>query len=216
MEEKRIAARSAVSLITHGMKVGIGTGSTVAFAIEELGRRVKEGLNVICVPTSKQSEERLKSHGVPVMRLREAGMLDVCIDGADQVDRELNLLKGGWGAHTMEKIVASSSERFIIIVDESKLCERLNKPVPLEIIPEAIRFVERRIGELGGKLELRRERSELGNLLADAHFGEISDVPEMDRKLSCIPGIVEHGIFPCDMVSEVHVGTKKGAKILKK
>jgi ribose 5-phosphate isomerase A len=211
---KRAAGISAASLVEDGMIVGLGTGSTARYSIIEIGRRMRrEGMRVKGIPTSSYAMKLAKECRIPITNLERDPWIDLAIDGADQVDGKLNLIKGGWGAHTMEKIVASSAERFIVVVDESKMTPILSKPVPLEVIPEARNLVAEMVKSLGGSFTIRRRKAESGNYLVNSGFGEIEEPCELGRKLSCIPGIVEHGIFPSDMVTEVHVGKKDGVKI---
>lgn len=202
-QSKKIAAEKACELVKDGMVVGLGTGSTTAFAIKELGRRVREeGLKIRGVPTSYASEALAIECGIPLTSLAESPVLDIDIDGADQVDVSLNVIKGGGAAHTREKIVAMSSKTFVVIVDDKKFSDVLNRGVPIEVIPYARELVIRHIEKLGGKCTLRSGSgkdgpviSDNGNMIMDCDFGVIQNPAALAEKLSQIPGLVEHGIF---------------------
>jgi ribose 5-phosphate isomerase A len=221
-KKKEKAAESAVSFIKDGMVVGLGSGSTAEIAVRRIGNRIKEEeLEVLGVPTSLRTEMVAIECGVPVTTLSEHSSLDICIDGADQVDSQLNLIKGGWGSHTREKIVSYATKRLVICIEEEKMVELLNKPVPLEVLPYAVKIVEREVKELGGVPVLRAEGNkggyfitENGNLIIDADFGIIKNPKSMSNALSSVVGSVEHGIFT--NAAEVHVGDEKGVKIFKK
>ena len=220
--KKEKAAESAASLIKDGMVVGLGSGSAAEIAIRRIGDRVKkEELEVWGVPTSLRTEMVAIECGVRVTTLSEHPSLDMGIDGADQVDSQLNLIKGGWGSHTREKIVSYAAKKLVICVEEEKMVKLLNKPVPLEVLPYAVKIVERQVKELGGTCVLRAEGNkgryfitESGNLIIDADFGVISNPKSMSNALSSVVGSVEHGIFT--NATEVHVGDEKGVKILKR
>jgi len=222
MNLKRDAALSALKLVEDGMVLGLGTGSTAEEFLLALSERIKkEELEVIGIPTSFRTKRIAIELGIPLSTLYEHPEPDLAVDGADEVTEKLHAIKGGGGAHTMEKIVAYSSKRFLIIVDESKLSKRLSRAVPLEIIPSALPLVERELLSLDAKLVLREGTgkygpviSENGNLIADAFFREISDPEKLEKEINAIPGVVENGIFSrCD---EVHCSTKKGVRILRR
>ncbi len=221
-KKKEKAAESAASLIKDGMVVGLGSGSTAEFVIRRIGERIKEeGLELLGVPTSLRTEMLAIECGIPITSLSEHPSLHMCIDGADQVDTQLNLIKGGWGSHTREKIVSYATKKLVICVEEDKMAEMLNKPVPLEVLPYAVKIVERQVKELGGVSVLRAEGNrggyfvtENGNLIIDADFGIIKNPDEMSIALSSVVGCIEHGIFT--NATEVHVGDEKGVKVLKK
>ncbi|MBC7109947.1 MAG: ribose-5-phosphate isomerase RpiA [Archaeoglobi archaeon] len=222
MNLKRDAALSALKLVEDGMVLGLGTGSTAEEFLLALSERIKkEELEVIGIPTSFRTKRIAIELGIPLSTLYEHPEPDLAVDGADEVTEKLHAIKGGGGAHTMEKIVAYSSKRFLIIVDESKLSERLSRAVPLEIIPSALPLVERELLSLDAKLVLREGTgkygpviSENGNLIADAFFREISDPEKLEKEINAIPGVVENGIFSrCD---EVHCSTKRGVRILRR
>jgi len=210
-DDKKIAARAAVDLVTDGMILGLGTGSTAVFAINILGERVKEGLKIKGVPTSDASAKLATSVGIPLVTLDEYPVLDLDIDGADEVDSSLNLIKGGGGALLHEKIVAAASKRVIIIVDEKKVVERLGRfHLPVEVIPFARGHVEKVLSEMGAAVLLRKKdgtvfRTDENNIILDCDFGLIDDPSELASRLSQVPGIVEHGLF-IDMVERVIVG----------
>jgi ribose 5-phosphate isomerase A len=207
---KEAAGRSIAELVEDGTVVGLGTGTTVARSIAYLGRRiVDEGLSIAGVPTSHQSMLLAVKHGVPLTTLCEHPQIDIALDGADQVDARLNLIKGGGGAHTREKIVARAALRFCVAVDASKLAPRLSLPVPLEVLPLACPVVRNEVNNLGATARLRRSEqnrvfvTDDGNLILEADFGIITNPEKLAKDLSSIPGVVEHGIF-LD-ISEVHV-----------
>jgi len=201
---KERAGRRAAEYVKDGMRVGLGTGSTVHFSILALGERKPD---ITCVATSERTHELALRLGLAVLPPDEVGSLDVAIDGADEVDRELNLVKGGGGAHLREKIVAAMAARFIVVVDESKLVEQLGAfGLPLEVLPFAPGVVAERVRALGASGVVAREAlSDNGNLLMDADFGRIAEPDRLARELACVPGLVEHGIFPAAMVERVVV-----------
>ncbi len=220
--EKEKAAESASSLISDGMVVGLGTGSTAEIVIREIGNRIKrEEFEIFGVPTSLRTEMIAIECGIPITTLSEHPSLDICIDGADQVDSELNLIKGGWGSHTREKIVSYAAKKLVICVEEEKIMGQLTKPVPLEVLPYAVKIVEKQVKKLGGEPALRSEGTrggysvtEHGNLVIDADFGVIDKPKEVSAALSSVVGSLEHGIFT--NAAEVHVGVEKGVRILKR
>jgi ribose 5-phosphate isomerase A len=199
---RKNAAEKACELVKDGMAVGLGTGSTTAYAIRELGRRVDEGLDIVGVPTSYASEALAIECGIPLVSLAARPELDVDIDGADQVDASLNVIKGGGAAHTREKVVACSSNTFAVVIDGNKLKDVFNRSVPIEVLPYARKLVEKNIAELGGTCTLRTGTgkdgpviSDNGNFIMDCDFGPINKPAALAEKLSQVPGLVEHGIF---------------------
>ncbi|MCS7120979.1 MAG: ribose-5-phosphate isomerase RpiA [Archaeoglobaceae archaeon] len=213
------AAKAALELVKDGMIVGLGSGSTVEIFIEMLAEKVKNGLEVVCVPSSYQSHMLAASLGIKVSDLFTYNELDICVDGADQVDREMNCIKGKGAAMTREKIVAAASRKVVIIVDESKLSEKLNAKVPVEILPFSYKFVLKEL-ERFGKVELRRGTGKLGpvvtdngNFILDCDFGVIEDAEELETSIKLIPGVVECGILPSKMVDVVIVGSSSGFEI---
>ncbi|MDM7920034.1 MAG: ribose 5-phosphate isomerase A [Methanosarcina sp.] len=215
--EKRAAGIAAAGLVSSGMVVGLGTGSTVAYTIKELGRRVKEdGLDILGVVTSYQSEMLAIDAGIRLTTLSQNPELDIAIDGADQIDSELRAIKGGGAAHTREKIVSVSAKRFVVVADDSKTSTQLDKPVPVEVMPFAKELVLNKIRELGGVPKLRSAVkkdgpviTDNGNFVIDVDFGVIKDPESLALQLSAIPGVVEHGIF-CN-VDELYIGNKDGS-----
>jgi ribose 5-phosphate isomerase A len=194
---KELAGRRAAEAVEDGMRVGLGTGSTVHHTILALGERRPR---ITCVATSDRTAELATRLGLHVVSPDELVALDIAIDGADEVDPDFNLIKGGGGAHTREKIVASMADRFIVVVDESKLVERLGALV-----------LAARVEALGAREVTRRpEPSDNGNVLLDAHFGAIEDPVGLAARLAAIPGLVEHGIFLGDMLERVVVASPDG------
>jgi len=203
---KQQAGIAAANLVQHGMSVGLGTGSTVFFALEKLAERQKTGgLKFFGVSTSFSTTLLCRKMGI---ELREAGSvshLDLAIDGADEIDPNLNLIKGRGAAHLLEKIVASLADKFIIVADSAKLVQNLGEkfPLPLEILPAALGLVETRIKSLGGTMEVRMAGackdgptiSDSGNIIADAKFGLIEEPARLCKELDSIPGLVGHGLF---------------------
>ncbi|HUS74993.1 MAG TPA: ribose-5-phosphate isomerase RpiA [Methanothrix sp.] len=221
-DAKKAAGEAAAKLVKSGMVVGLGTGSTVAWTIKRLGERVKEeGLEILGVPTSFQAENLAIASGIKLTTLNSHPVLDLAIDGADQVDTNLFVIKGGGAAHTREKVVACSARRFVIVADESKYVEKLTWPVPVEILPFAFSLVEQRLKELGGKPVLRLGKmkdgpviTDNGNFVMDVDFGVIEDPAALAAKISPIPGVVEHGIF--DNLDELYLAKADGVEIIKR
>ena len=208
-QAKQQAAIEAVRLIPDGAVVGLGTGSTAYYAIVELGRRIREeGASYTGVPTSYSAEALARQCGVPLTYLRNVARVDIAVDGADEIDPQLDLIKGAGGALTLEKMVDSYADCFVVIADESKLVDRLghSASVPLEVLPSAMYTVEQGIIRLGGTPRLRVGPGGPGhdgpiiteheNLLVDVRFEGIEDPWEMERSLNAIPGVVENGVFP--------------------
>ena len=201
-EAKRRAADHAIALVNDGQVIGLGTGSTAKFAIEGLGRRVSDGLLIKGVPTSSATEKLARKVGIPLVDLNEALVVDITLDGADEVDVDFNMIKGGGGALTREKLVALASKRRIILVDESKLVSKLGqlRSLPVEVLPFAWAFSARRLCELGCTTSLR-DQTELpfvtdnGNYILDCEFGAIADPPALERQIKLLPGVVDCGLF---------------------
>ncbi|MGB9676614.1 MAG: ribose 5-phosphate isomerase A [Candidatus Bathyarchaeales archaeon] len=219
---KRNAAIEAVKNVKDGFIVGLGSGSTAAYAIEEIGNRIKhEKLHVMGVPTSYQAFMIAIKNGIPITTLEEHTTLDLTIDGADQVDEKLNLIKGMGGALAREKIVAYSSKKLLIVIDENKKVKTLGEgdhPVPIEVIPFAVPLVMQKIREMGGKPALREGIKKVGpvitdngNVIIDAHFGLIKSPEEVEYKLKALPGVVETGLF-VNMADVVYVGKLVGVE----
>ena len=211
---KELAGRAAAAYVTDGMTVGLGTGSTVHFTIVDIGERVAAGdLAVVCCATSTATDELARSLGIRVVAPGELGRLDIAIDGADEVDSDCNLVKGGGGAHTREKIVAAMAERFVVVVDESKLVGRLGAfGLPVEVVPFGADVVTRWLTGLGAaSVTLRDRASDNGNPILDAAFGEITEPAALAAQLDAMPGVVDHGIFLADMVERVVVAGADGS-----
>ncbi|MBD1893534.1 ribose-5-phosphate isomerase RpiA [Trichocoleus sp. DQ-A3] len=203
---KQEVGKAAAARVQSGMIVGLGTGSTTAYAIESLGDRLKSGdlKDIKGIPTSFQASVLAKQYGIPLTTLDEADRIDIAIDGADEVDPQHNLIKGGGAAHTQEKIVDCLAEQFIVVVDSSKLVDKLGSTfrVPVEVIPMAITPVMRAIEKLGGKPELRMGVkkagpvvTDQGNLVIDVKFDTLDNPGELEKTLNNIPGVLENGLF---------------------
>ena len=217
-DAKTLAGEAAAELVKSSMVVGLGTGSTVAWTIKRLGERVKEEcLDFLGIPTSFQAENLAIASGIKLTTLNSHPVLDLAIDGADQVDHNLYVIKGGGAAHTREKVVACSARRFVIVADESKYVQKLTWPVPVEVLPFTFRLVERRLRDLGGKPVLRLGKmkdgpviTDNGNFVMDVDFGVIEDPKGLAAKISPIPGVVEHGIF--DNLDELYLARAGGVE----
>jgi ribose 5-phosphate isomerase A len=201
-QEKEAVGRAAAKLARDGDVVGLGTGSTAYFAVIALGERVKAGLKIIGIPTSVQTGDLARQLGIPLTTLDERPEIDITIDGADEVDPKLNLIKGGGGALLREKVVASASKKMVVVADSSKVVPVLGKfPLPVEIISFARTVVENKIVALGASPKLRAKAdgspfiTDNGNQILDCSFGKIADPAALALALSNIPGIVEHGLF---------------------
>ena len=214
---KRAAGEAAAAEVTDGDVVGLGTGSTAAHAIRDLGKRVADGLDIEGVATSYQSRALAKEVGIPLLSLSDVARVAVAVDGADQVDLGANaLVKGGGAAHAREKVVASAADRFVVVADGSKLAEPLDHPVPVEVLPDALARVERAVRDAGGDPELRpAERkdgpviTDNGNLVLDCDFDAVEEPASLARTLSGVAGVVEHGLF-VGMADAVFVGDDDG------
>lgn len=212
---KRAAAYAAVAEIQAGMIVGLGTGSTAAYAIEALAARVVEGLAVEAVATSLRTADAARASGIRILDFARIAEVDLCIDGVDEIDPSLRAIKGAGGAMLREKIVAASATRMIAIADESKDVPHLGtRPVPVEFLPFARAFIERRITALGGLPMLRLTEegalyvTDQGNPVLDCGFGPIDDPDALGAALSGCPGLVGHGLFLTE-IATVYVGTQQ-------
>lgn len=222
---KRKAAEAALAEVKDGQVLGLGTGSTVLIFLELLSERIrKEGIEVIGVPTSYGTALAASSKGIKLTTLDEHPQLDLAVDGADEIDPSLNLIKGGGAALTREKVVDSSAKRFIVIADSSKLVKRLgNFPLPIEVLPFARAKVMGAVAAMGGQPKLRdggdRKDGPLvtdnGNFIIDASFGEIADPERLERELKMVPGVVEVGLF-VGMANRAYVGNASGAVTLER
>jgi ribose 5-phosphate isomerase A len=201
-KEKQAAARAAVQLVEAGNIVGLGSGSTATYAIRFLAERVRSGLKIVGIPTSQKTKQLAEQLGIPLATLEQHPQIDIDIDGADEIDPQMNLIKGGGGAFLREKIIASVSRRFIVIADSAKQVKRLGKfPLPVEVVPFAQSLIKFRIEALGAQVSLRSYAygnpyvTDEGHHILDCIFGEIPDPPDLAEQLRCIPGVVEHGLF---------------------
>lgn len=219
---KENAGCMAAEYIQDGMIVGLGTGSTVAFTMDKLALRIKEGLQITGVPTSIQTAMKARERGIPLASLDDVTRIDITIDGADQIDPELRLIKGRGAAQVRERCVADASDRLIIVADDSKLCDQLTGPVPVEVIPFALGHVVRRLEEFGGSVVVREGvkkdgpvLSDNGNIILDYHTGPIEDPLELESFLNNIPGVVGCGIMAeFSPMMTVIVGEADGCRIL--
>jgi ribose 5-phosphate isomerase A len=199
---KRAAAEAAAACVTDGMAVGLGTGSTAAFAIEALIRRVKEGLHIVGIPTSERSAAQASAGGITLTDFAAHPRLDLTIDGADQVElNSLNLIKGMGGALLREKIVAAASTQLLIVVDKVKIADRLSEPVPIEVVPFGWEATAAHLKNLGATPVRRLNNAgapyitDGGNIILDCAFGPIADPATLDRDLREIVGVIETGLF---------------------
>lgn len=205
---KGLAAGQALDFVEVGMKLGLGTGSTAAKFVDLLGAKVKQGLRVLCVPTSEATRQQAASLGIPLSTLDETPYLDMTVDGADEMDESLRLIKGGGGALLREKIVAAASARLVIIADHTKLVQTLGRfPLPVEVVPFGLKatrnLVESLAGDAGcaGQIKLRMGSTgtpfvtDNGNHILDCAFGEITDPEALDDALKLAPGVIETGLF---------------------
>ena len=196
-DEKRAAAQAAAALVEDGMRVGLGTGSTVAYLLPALAAR---GLRLRCVATSPATEQRAGELGLTVEPFEALDALDIAIDGADQVAPDGWVIKGGGGAHTREKVVAAASARFVVIASSDKVVDALGPPVPLELLSFGVPATLRLLGE--ARVRPATPRSPDGGVIADC-FGAFDDPRALAERLTAIPGVVEHGLFPATMVSDI-------------
>ncbi|RLF07731.1 MAG: ribose 5-phosphate isomerase A [Thermoprotei archaeon] len=226
IEESKVqAAKAALREMRDGMVLGLGTGSTVECFASMLGNEVKKGLKIKVVPTSHHSIQMAMRYGLELLPTELVDSIDVIVDGADEVDRQLNMIKGRGAALAREKVVASMASRRIYIVSYDKLVDKLcsTKPIPIEVLPFAYRFVMRKIEELKGRPELREAGrfkdgplvTDNGNFIIDAYFEPLDNPWEMESKIKGIPGVVEVGLF-CGVADVVYVGKPDGVEILKR
>ena len=224
-EAKKSVAQEAVKHVKDGFIIGLGSGSTASYVIQKIGQFVKQGeLQVLGVPSSSQAKMLAIQSGIPLTTLDEHPILDLALDGADEVDKKLNLIKGGGGALTREKIIASTAKEVIIVADETKLVEKLgsNFPVPVEVLPFAMTTVRASIKKLGGKSILREGKGKVGavvtdngNYILDIDFGPIDNAEKLNQELKLLPGVIETGLF-IKLADIVYIGKPEGIISLKK
>ncbi len=223
---KKAAGEAAAAMAEDGQRIGLGTGSTTAYTIAALGRRVREeGLQIVGTPTSFAAERLGRQHGIALVTLDQLDALDIAFDGADEVSPRLDLIKGRGAAHTREKVVASLAARFVVLIDPSKLVEQLGTrmPVPVEVLPMAAAPVTRALERLGARPVLRMGKSKDGPVVSDqgfwiidAHFDGIDDPAALDRTIRALPGVLDHGLF-IGLATDVLVGEPSGAvRVLRK
>ncbi|HEX8117568.1 MAG TPA: ribose-5-phosphate isomerase RpiA [Pyrinomonadaceae bacterium] len=221
MDAKQRVGYRAAELIEDGMRVGLGTGTTAHWLVERLGERVREGLKVRCVPTSRRTEEQARSLSIPLATLGEVIELDIAIDGADEIGPGLALIKGGGGALLREKLVASAARRFVVIADGSKKVEVLGRfPLPVEVVRFGWELTARRVSEVTrAEPALRRAAdgepfvTDNGNFILDCRCGEIPDPARTERELKALVGVVECGLF-VGMAESAVVATDEGVEIV--
>ncbi len=222
---KKMAAANAAKHVQDGFIIGLGSGTTVAYAFQEIAKKIRiEKLRICGIPTSYQAFLLAVQHNIAVTTLDEHPVLDITIDGADQVDEKLDTIKGMGGALTREKIVASASKMNIIVVDETKLTTKLgtDQPVPIEVLPFALSTVAAKVSGLGGRPVLREADRKVGpvitdngNFILDVYFAPFDNPKELNQTLNAVPGIVETGLF-VEMANVVYVGDKEGVRKLER
>ena len=201
-QEKQAAARASLRFINDGDIVGLGTGSTVYYTLQFIGEQVRQGLKILGIATSKQTEKIAADLGIPLTTLDEHQNIDVDIDGADEIDPQMSLIKGGGGAFLREKIVASAAKKLVIVADSTKQVSVLGKvPVPVEVVPFAQALVAKEIKSLGASVQLRQNKNgkvyvtDESHHILDCNFGQIADPRGLERELEDIPGVLGHGLF---------------------
>ena len=201
ISEKQRAAEAAVEYVKDGMIVGLGTGSTTEYAVKKLGERVRDGLAIRGIPTSDVTKVQAEEEGIPLIDFSETMYIDLTIDGADEIDINLNMIKGGGAALLREKIVASASKEEIIIVSHEKFVKQLGSfPLPVEVIPFGWQVIFNQLETLGGSPDLRLKQgqpllTDQGNYIIDCRFRQIIDAAQLEQRLNMIPGVVENGLF---------------------
>lgn len=220
---KKVCADRAAALVQNGMKVGLGTGSTAVFLVSRLGERVrKEGLDITATATSTRTADQARAEGIKVVSLNEAGWLDLTIDGADEFDADLRLIKGGGGAHLQEKVVALASDRMVVIADDTKRVGTLGAfPLPVEVLGFGMTATEKRIQDVLAKMDVDARRitprmagdalfvTDEGNHVLDLHLDRIGDPASLSLTLNQVPGVVENGLF-LDIADQVIIGYADG------
>lgn len=223
---KLAAAERAIDYVEDGMKLGLGTGSTAAKFVDLVGQRVKDGLELLCVPTSEATRKQAEALGIPLSTLDQTPLLDLTVDGADELDRELRLIKGGGGALLREKIVAMASDQMIVIADETKFVETLGQfPLPIEVVQFGLKSSQMLIAELAedvgckGEIKLRMTAdgkpfiTDNGNFILDCVFGRIPNPDDLADVLTEVPGVVENGLF-IDIADVAIIAGAEGVNIL--
>ncbi len=201
MNEKKEVGEKAVEFVKDGMVVGLGTGSTVFYTITKLGQLVQQGLSIKGVPTSEQTKQLAIELGIPIVSFDEIEQIDIAIDGADELDPEFNLIKGGGGALLREKIIAKAAKTFIVIADSTKNVDTLGTfPLPIEVVPFGYEMTVKQIKDLGGSPKLRQKNgtpylTDNGNFIIDSSFQEITHPRELEKSLNLTPGVVDNGLF---------------------
>ena len=201
ISEKQRSAEAAVEYVKDGMIVGLGTGSTTEFAVKKLGEKVRDGLAIRGIPTSDITKKQAEEEGIPLIDFSETIYIDLTIDGADEIDADLNMIKGGGAALLREKIVASASREEIIIVSSEKFVHQLGSfPLPVEVIPFGWQVIFNQLGTLGGSPDLRLKqgqplRTDQGNYIIDCRFSQIINAVQLEQRINMIPGVVENGLF---------------------
>lgn len=216
-EIKQRVALKATSLVKPGMMLGLGSGTTMHWFVTALAEHVKEGLQLTAVPTSSDVQKLAEEKGIPLTTLNEVDSIDLTIDGADEIDTNWQLIKGGGGALLQEKLVASVSRELVIIADHSKMVEQLgNFPLPVEVVPYGWKLVQKRLEQFYKIRTTLREKNnrpfltDHGHYILDCHFKQITDAPTLNGELNLVPGVVETGLF-IDMVSGLYIGYADGS-----
>jgi ribose 5-phosphate isomerase A len=211
-EQKEAAARASLQFVRDGDVVGLGSGSTATHLVRLIGERIRAGLKIQAIPTSRQTQELAATLGIPLTSFDHTQQIDVTIDGADEIDPRLQLIKGGGGALLHEKIVASASKQMVVVADSTKQVQVLGAfPLPVEVVAFAQALIRRKIEALGASVALRQANGSVfvtdeGHHILDCSFGQIPDPAALAGKLNAIPGIVEHGLF-VDMASVALIAT---------
>jgi ribose 5-phosphate isomerase A len=225
LEMKQKSAAKALTFIKNGMVIGVGSGSTVREFIKLLKSSSLDSKTIMCIPSSFDTEKMLINNGLQVSTLNQYPRIDVTVDGADRVDKALNLIKGGGGALLQEKIIAAAAQEVIIIVDETKIVTSLEGtfPIPVEVIPHAVVFVSSKLQAMGGTPVLRKASDKLGptvtdngNLILDTDFKKIDDPCVLEKEINNIPGVMENGIFPNKFVTKVIIASPSKVSIKEK
>lgn len=220
--QKKLAGEKAAELVEDGMTVGLGTGSTVHFTTLALAGRIREGLDMVGIPTSKSTEKLAVTNGIKLSTLDEHPIIDITIDGADEISPKLDLIKGLGGALLREKVVAAASKRLVIVADESKFVKMLGSksPVPVEVLPFAVSTVMRALEDICNEANLRTRDGMIyvtdnGNHIVDCRFGPIHRPTELESRINSIPGVIENGLF-LGMAERAILGTADGVRVIEK